>query len=219
LPKLVEFQRANPKLVMNLRCAQKSADVLRLEADLSIQLQRPKAPDLKVTKLGRLHLMLFAAKSYLDTHGYPTSIADLTKHRLVIQADDERQWQPLYEKIFPGISPVGLIFLRNNLSTAHFWAVFKGIGIGILPTYVQGIGADLVPLNLGVVPGADIWLTYHRDAKRIARVQKTIDWLTRSYDPRRFPWFRDEFIHPDRFAKMYKGEPLASVFVDPQTHR
>ena len=37
-PRLVEFQRANPKLMVNLNCAMKSADVLRLEADVSVQL-------------------------------------------------------------------------------------------------------------------------------------------------------------------------------------
>src|ERR1700749_1220041 len=42
LPQLVEFQRANPKLVVNVRSGQKSADLLRLEADLSVQLHRPK---------------------------------------------------------------------------------------------------------------------------------------------------------------------------------
>jgi DNA-binding transcriptional LysR family regulator len=83
LPHLAEFQRANPKLTMNLRCAQKPADLHRLEADISVQLQRPTEPDLKIVKLGRLHLMFFAAQSYLETHGYPASVSDIARHRLV----------------------------------------------------------------------------------------------------------------------------------------
>src|SRR6266576_3698201 len=35
-PRLVEFQRAYPRLVVNLMCAMQSADVLRLEADVAI---------------------------------------------------------------------------------------------------------------------------------------------------------------------------------------
>jgi DNA-binding transcriptional LysR family regulator len=211
-PRLVEFQRANPRLMVNLNCAMKSADVLRLEADVSVQLQRPQSSDLKMTRLGRMHLMFFASESYLATYGYPTNLSDLTRHRFVVQLDDDKRWQELYDKILPGVSPIGQVSLRTNVSSAHYWSIAKGAGVGVLPTYGQAIGANLVPLDLGVVQSLDIWMTYHPDAKRIARVRKTIDWVTQAFDPRRFPWFRDEFIHPDRLAEVYKGEPLVNLF-------
>ena len=80
-----------------------------------------------------------------------------------------------------------IVALRNNVSSAHFWAVVRGAGIGVLPTYVQAIGAGLVPLELGEVIKHEIWLTYRSDAKRIARLRKTIDWIVRSFDPAVFP--------------------------------
>ena len=52
IPGLVEFQNANPNLTVNLRCGQSPPDLLRLEADLSMQLERPKESDLKIVKLG-----------------------------------------------------------------------------------------------------------------------------------------------------------------------
>jgi hypothetical protein len=82
----------------------------------------------------------------------------------------------------------------------------------MLPTYAQAIGAQLVPLHLGVVQPIEIWMTYHPEAKRIVRVKRIIDWITESFNPRRFPWFRDEFIHPDKLAEAYHGEPLANLF-------
>lgn len=217
LPQLVEFQRANPKLVVNVHSGQKPVDLLRLEADLSVQLHRPKEPNLKVMKLGRLHFMLFAARSYLDIHGTPTSSADLKKHRFSIQSDEDGQWEEAYRRFFDGASPDGLVAVRNNSSTGHFWSVVKGAGIGALPTYAQGIGANLVPLEVGVDAGkADIWLVYHPDAKRVSRIQRTIEWLVQCYDPRRYPWFRDEFIHPSRFSELYKGGPLPNTLADLQ---
>ena len=150
-PRLVEFQRANPKLMVHLNCAMKSADVLRLEADVSIQLERPVAPDLRMAKIGRIHAMFFAAKSYLDTYGYPKSVADLKNHRLVIQSDGRKRSQELYDQLFPGVSPIGLVSLRSNVASAHYWSIAKGAGIGMLATYAQAIGAQLVPLDLGVV--------------------------------------------------------------------
>ena len=40
---------------IDVNCAMKSADVLRLEADVAIQITRPTALDLRLVKLGRLH--------------------------------------------------------------------------------------------------------------------------------------------------------------------
>jgi DNA-binding transcriptional LysR family regulator len=213
LPQLAEFQQANPGLVVNLRCEQRPADLLRLEADIAIQLQRPKEPDLKVVKLGRLHLMFFASKSYFEIHGYPAALSDLTKHRFVVLTDDRGNWEDIYLRLFDGRSPAGVVVLRNNASSPHFWSIVRGMGIGALPTYLQAMGAGLVPVEIDIATQFDIWLTYRAEAKRIARIRKTIDWLIQIYDPRRFPWFRDEFVHPSRFPDLYKGKPLAGMWL------
>jgi DNA-binding transcriptional LysR family regulator len=212
VPKLVHFQHANPKLTVNLRCGQTPPDLLRLEADLSVQLERPREPDLKIVRLGRLHVMLFAARSYLDAYGYPTQASDLGKHRLVVMADDKRRWEDYYRTLFPNFSPANLVSLRNNVSSAHFSSVINGAGIGALPTYVQALGANLVPLHLGINSALDIWLTYRADSKRLPRIGRTIEWISQIFEPRSFPWFRDEFIHPDRFPEVYKGTPPKNAF-------
>jgi hypothetical protein len=82
----------------------------------------------------------------------------------------------------------------------------------VLPTYAQAIGAQLVPLDLGVHETVDIWLTYHPDARRIARVSRMIDWAIKAFSPQKFPWFRDEFIPPNELAAAYRGEPLVNMF-------
>jgi DNA-binding transcriptional LysR family regulator len=214
LPQLVEFQRNNPRLAVNVNSGPKSADLLRLEADLSVQLHRPKEPNLKVMKLGQLHIMLFAARDYLDRYGAPTTIEDLKQHRLAVFADDQGRWEAGYRRFFGELSPHGLVMLRNTSSAGHFWSVVKGAGIGALPTYAQAIGANLVPLDFGTMEKHDIWLAYHPDSKRIARIGRTIEWLVQCYDPRRYPWFRDEFIHPDDFPQTYKGGPLPGTLSD-----
>ena len=52
-PRLVEFQRVYPDLLVDLKCEMRSADVLRLEADIAVQLEEPNKPDLKRVKIGR----------------------------------------------------------------------------------------------------------------------------------------------------------------------
>lgn len=212
VPRLIEFQRAYPRLLMDLSCAMKSADVLRLEADLSIQLERPTAPDLKVVRLGRMHISLFASQSYIETYGYPKNRDDLLKHRMVFHIADQTMGQQYYDKLFPGVPQTGFVAMVNNVSSAHYWSIAKGAGIGWLPTYAAAIGARVVPVNIDLVFPYDIWLAYHPEAAQIPRIRKTIDWVISAFDAREFPWFRNEFIHPDELSKHYHGAPLANMF-------
>jgi DNA-binding transcriptional LysR family regulator len=70
-PRLVEFQQSFPNILVDLHCAMRSADVSRHEADVAIHLSRPTAPDVKLVRLGRMHLMFFASQKYIDTYGTP----------------------------------------------------------------------------------------------------------------------------------------------------
>jgi DNA-binding transcriptional LysR family regulator len=211
-PRLAEFQRAHPKLLVDLSCAMRSADVLRLEADAAVQLTKPTNPDLKLVKLGRLHTMPFASRSYIEIYGLPKTVEEGLNHRIVLQMSDQTATQEIYDRLFPGKSQLGFVAMRTNVSSAHVWAVAKGAGIGVLPTYVHALAAGVIPVDVGPKFYFDIWLTYHPDAARIARVRCMIDWLIDSFDPKRFPWFRDEFIHPKDLSSEYRGAPLVNLF-------
>jgi DNA-binding transcriptional LysR family regulator len=211
-PRLIEFQRAHPKLLVDLNCAMQSADVLRLQADAAVQLTKPVNPDVKIVKLGTLHSMPFAAPSYISTYGAPTTLEELFKHRIVLQIAEQTAMKEIYDRVAPGIPQVGFVAMRNNVSSAHIWAISKGAGIGWAPTYVHAIGGRMVPLELDMRFAFEIWLTYHPDAARIPRVRRMIDWIVDSFDPRKFPWFRDEFIHPKDLPKEYRGAPIANLF-------
>lgn len=206
-PRVAELHYKFPRLLIDLSCAMKSADVLRLEADIAIQLTKPSAPDLKIVKLGRLHVMPFAGQSYVETYGVPRTRDEFRKHRLVLQVADQTQTTEIFERLFPGVSQNGLVAMRTNASSTHVWAIENGVGIGWAPTYLHAIGAKMRPIDVAQdfrLP-FDIWLTYHPDAGRIPRVRKMIDWIVASFDSRKFPWFRDEFIHPDELMKEYGG--------------
>ena len=88
-PRLAEFRRTHPNLLVDLRCAMRPVDMLRLEADAAVQLVRPGEADLKVVKLGRLHVIPYAAASYVETYGVPDSVEALSRHRLVLQIADQ----------------------------------------------------------------------------------------------------------------------------------
>jgi DNA-binding transcriptional LysR family regulator len=99
-PRLVEFQQMFPSIAVDLHCAMHSADVLRHEADVAVQLKEPTSLDMKVVKLGRLHVMWYASQKYIELYGMPATYDELIKHRIVMQfadqtaADDIRRMVP-----------------------------------------------------------------------------------------------------------------------------
>jgi DNA-binding transcriptional LysR family regulator len=213
-PRLVEFQRSNPALLVDLLCAMHSVDVLRMEADVAIQLTKPTAPDLKVVKLGRLHVIPFASQSYVERYGAPRTYDELLKHRIVLQVAEQMPTKSNYEMLFPGVPEAGFVALRTNVSSTHYWAIAKGAGIGWLPTYSYAIGGRVIPLDIDpkLRFTFDIWLTFHPDANRIPRSRKIIDWIVASFDAKKFPWFRDEFVHPNDLPTEHNGAPLVNLF-------
>ena len=69
--------------------------------------------------------------------------------------------------------------------------------MGFLPTSSVAMGAALVAVDLGVHHHADLWLTYHKEFRNSDRHKIVIDWLKKIFDPKTYPCFRDDFIHPN----------------------
>jgi DNA-binding transcriptional LysR family regulator len=211
-PLLVEYQRANPQLVVDLSCAMQSADVLRLEADAAIQLTKPTSPDLKLVRLGRIHSMPSAAPSYLARYGTPKSAADLKNHRVVLQFAEQTSTQEIYNRLWPTVPEKGFVTFRTNNSSALLWSILKGAGIGWAPTYIHALKPRIVPIDIDLIFPFDVWLTYHPDAAKAPEARRLIDWVISSFDPKMYPWFRDEFIHPRDLHSHYHGPPLTNLF-------
>ena len=211
-PRLVEFQRTYPNIMVDLHCDMESADVLRHEADISIQLSKPTAQEVKIVKLGRMHVMLFASQRYIDAYGRPKCYDDIKKHRLVMQFAHQTAAKEIFESWFPGVPQNELLVMKTNTSSSNYWAVAKGAGIGLFPTYAYALGAQIIPLQVDLHREFDIWLSYHPGSNRIARCRRMIDWIVEAFNPSKYPWFRDEFIHPSDLETQYKGGPLANMF-------
>jgi len=207
-PRLVDFQQLFPNILVDLQCAMRSADVSRHEADIAIHLSQPTALDVKLVRLGRMHLMFFASRKYIETYGAPKTVDELVKHRLVLQVADQTGAKEAFEAMFPGYSQRDLRMMKTNVSSANYWAVANGAGIGAFPTYACALGGKMIPLEIELRQPYDIWLSYHPGSGRIPRVRHMIDWLIEAFNPARFPWFKDEFVHPGEFKAVYKGESL-----------
>lgn len=211
-PRLIEFQRRHPYLRIDLSCGMTSADVLRMEADVSVQLIRPEAPDLKVVRLGYLHTMPFASQAYAERHGLPSKKEDIGHHTLVFQVAEQTETLSTYGKTLPALPRIPFISIKTNVSSAHTLAVANGAGIGWLPTYVGTLGTGLVPVDCGLNFRLDVWLTYHPKVDLIPRIRSAIDWIRSSFDAKLYPFFGEHWIHPRDLPRTEKYVPLGELY-------
>ena len=127
----------------------RSADVSRHEADVAIHLSRPSALDVKLVRLGRMHLMFLAGREIYRDYGAPRSALDLIKHRLVLQFADQTAAEGNLRELLPGLSATRSCWsMKTNVSSANYWAVANGAGIGVFPSYAVALGGKLIPLEV-----------------------------------------------------------------------
>ncbi|WP_339763632.1 LysR substrate-binding domain-containing protein, partial [uncultured Hoeflea sp.] len=181
------------------------------EADISVQLEMPNRPELKVKRLGYLHLVPFASSSYLEQFGRPKSVADMVNHRVVEQQTDQLRGYEL-DKIFGPKIAERMVRMKTNFSSAHYWAVAKGAGIGLMPNYARAIGGDVEHIDLGFDFRVEIWLATHPEVAKSSRHRAFIDFLTESFDDSRFPWFGADTMSPAEIEKQFSREDLRSYF-------
>jgi len=201
LPQLIEFQRSFPDITLETQCGMTLADILRLNAEISVQLTAPDNQDLIQSRIGRLHLSFFASRPYLEMFGKPKAITDLKSHKLVTQFADQVEERMFLE--FAQIKdPRGVVSSRNNSSIGAYVLVDRGAGIGVLPTYIMALGANLVPIDLGLRYHVEIYLVYHPDVKRTRSHELVIDAIRRAFDVRKYPWFGDDYMAPEEIAAL-----------------
>lgn len=197
-PNLPDFLRTNPKISVSLDCGFWPDSPLSSEIDISLQFDPVSNPDVAATPIATFHYGLYAAQSYIDLYGKPTSLAQSAEHRYVHHPAQRRQKEKWGTKwvAFQGLANVSF---ESNCSAATLAAIRNGAGIGALPTAIHEVAPELVMLDLPQQLKTTLWMCVHRDAVRTARIKRVTDWMGVLFDQRTKPWFRTEFVPPSEF--------------------
>jgi DNA-binding transcriptional LysR family regulator len=211
-PQLVKFlDEVRGQNRVELQCAMRSVDVLRLEADLSVQLEQPANPDLVVKRLGYLFLVPFASAGYLERFGRPKTFPDLATHRIVEQETDQLGGYNLDILFGPGARD-RMVLLKTNFSSAHYWAIAKGAGIGLLPNYARMIGASVEHIDIGYHFRVPIFMASHPEVLKSARHRRFADWLSGCFSADRYPWFGESYMTPEEIEARFDRSGLEDYF-------
>jgi len=211
IPRLADFHRMHPDILISLNCTLEPLNRFQSSNCIAVQMVKPEDPDAVCARLGSLHVMPFVSPAYLNQHGAPRSLQDARNHQLVIQTSEimRSDFLPL---LFGDDFPTNLIALETNSSAAHYWAVSKGVGIGMLPTYARAITRSVIPIDMELKLRRDIWLAYPLNAKKTKSVTTVITWLKSLFDSQSYPWFANDFIHPNDFEKQFEQSNVVELF-------
>ena len=182
VPALPEFYDRYPKVRVELSCSNRAADLGEEQFDFGIRVSFDPAPHLVARKLAANRAVLCAAPAYLERHGTPRRVEDLSDNSCVL---------------FPPLAPRGRWTLRrgrrqHTVSVSGAFqtdemdavraAIVAGLGIGILPVYMVGgelRDGRLVPVlrEYKVVPESTLYLVYLPNRTLPSRVRALIEFL------------------------------------------
>ncbi len=201
-PRLLQLQEILPELTVFLRNDFDQKRIHTSNNDLCISFARPTDNGAIVSKLATLHFMMYASDEYLRKFGCPASINDAQSHKFVIHDAEGLNAEAI--ELFVGKEATSLLqIVKVNTSYSLYWAIANGGGIGALPTYVCAVSRRVKALALPVQLKFDLWLSYDPSLKLSEPIRKSIDWLRASFDPKKYPWFSSEYVHPDDFKGKY----------------
>ncbi|MGZ3451147.1 MAG: LysR family transcriptional regulator [Polyangiales bacterium] len=153
---LLSLRQAHPALVLELLGGNRPVDLARDEADLALRLTPTKEASLRVRRLGKLSVALFASPSYLRARGQPRSESELAGHDVCVPCSElarlpEAKW--LASR--PGVREV----FRSSSMPALVEAVAAGAGLGVI-TRAWGDGHPNLErlFEIEEIPPRPIWL-------------------------------------------------------------
>lgn len=197
-PKVAEFQRENPKILLSINSGIWPEAPLRAPSAISLQYTEETGADMIVAEVATVHYVLVASREYLDLYGEPRSLADIALTRYIHHSAQRHQpgtWDSKTASVLELTDPS----LETNSSLAMMMAIKYGGGVGPVPTALLRLEPDLVVLDAPPVASPKLWMTYHMDVSRSARIRRVTEWIRSVFDPRSNPWFRTEFVHPSEF--------------------
>jgi len=170
-PALASFTQTHPGITVELLTDQRRYSLGRREADLAFRIASFDEPDIIQRRA-----LTMAYALYGPISGLPTSLGDGAGVSLVTLDDafsdlPDRAW-------LRRILPQARIALRSNNRDVQAQACLAGAGLAVLPRLLGDRLPGLCAIQLGEAPPSrDVWVGYHRDLKRVARLRSLLDFL------------------------------------------
>lgn len=184
-PHINAFMQAHPHLGINLVLSDEFVDIVGDGYDVAVRIAELSDSSLVARKLAPVRRILCAAPSYIDAHGAPRSLDDLTNH-ICLPAHNGEAWKIEGPEGALVHRPTGP--LHTNSSEVIRECVIGGVGIALRSTW--DIGQELADGRLvQILPSYEgsrnvaIHAIYASRRFLPAKVRVFIDYLADLYGP------------------------------------
>ena len=176
---LAKFRAQYAGVVFELSVSDRTEDLLHRDADIAVRMTRPRQAALIARRIGSATVGLHAHRHYLDEHGRPTSLDDLSRH-VLIGFDRETT-------AIRALQRLGMTFKREDFAfrtdshLAQLAAIRAGYGIGMCQTAIARRDSDLVhllPNQFGL--NLEVWVAMHEDLRASRPMRTVFDYLVAS---------------------------------------
>lgn len=175
--KLIDrFHARYPNLRVEFVTSDRYLDLAKGEADVAFR-SGDTDDDLVGRKIADSVWAIYASRAYIEQHGRPERIEDLSRHLLV--GFDETLAKHRAAMWLRQVAPDARMAARNNSVLGLVYSVKSGIGLGPLPTALGDAESDLARV-LGPIPELSrSWrLLAHADLRRSPRIEAFFDFIS-----------------------------------------
>jgi DNA-binding transcriptional LysR family regulator len=174
--RLADLHARYPGLVVEVLVGNRSLDLSRGEADVALRIAATSQPELICKRIGDAGWSLYASDSYVARRGAPDLATDLAGHDII--GFDESLSQVPGARWLKDNAAGAHVMLRGNSIVSVLNAAIVGMGLAVLPCFLAEAEPTLRRLAPEVLGSREIWLVFHPDVARIARVRRVIDFVT-----------------------------------------
>lgn len=199
-PRIGDFLNANPRIQLAMECGLWAREPLRAAPDVTItpSLDTAEAGD-TTEELCSVHYLFVAAPKYIETYGVPTSLASAAGDHRTLKHVAQKFQRDNWDERAKAIEALSSFSLETNSSAVMVSALTSGAGIGTMPSYLLHLYPEMKVIGPMQSIPIKLWLVTHQAAKESARVKRVAEWLRSLFDTKINPWFRQEFVPPERF--------------------
>ncbi|WP_179470612.1 LysR family transcriptional regulator [Mycolicibacterium vinylchloridicum] len=172
-PAAAQMQRRDPRVAVEIVTATRRASQQRSGLDIEVVVGEPRVRRAIALHLGEYRLGLYGARSYLDRHGSPATLAELARFPLVYFIDSMLQVDDL-DLASSSLPPMQESVTSTNVFV-HVEATRAAAGLGLLPCFMADRHEDLVrvlPGQLG--PRLSYWLVARAETLRRPEVSALV---------------------------------------------
>jgi DNA-binding transcriptional LysR family regulator len=169
-PYIRRFKDEYPNIVIDVDIKTRFTNLSRREADIVIPTVNEQPDYMVGRQLAPIILGLYASKEYVDRHGKPQKVGDLSSHRMLFP-NEALAGLPLIKWLRKYV-PSNAIVASSDKLTGLYKIAQQGLGIAPLPHYVGDSDPDLVKVM--DVPRRfhrNIWILTHPDLRHTARIR------------------------------------------------